>query len=195
MSTESRGGRPRASSRETLAEAASELFLEQGYEATSIVDITTRAGVSRSSFFNYFGSKSDVLWGGLDAQIAVLADALAASSGPDADADVRAAVDALARELRPDVLALALAQSEAMGVGEELAREAGIRRTRIAEATGARLTRDGVDALRAEVLGAAYGGAVLAALARWAERGTGRTALAIIVRDALAVIPPAHATR
>ena len=56
MATESRAGRPRASSRETLAEAACELFLEQGYEATSVVDIAQRAGVSRSSFFNYFSS-------------------------------------------------------------------------------------------------------------------------------------------
>ena len=62
--------RPRASSRETLAEAACELFLEQGFEATSIADITTRAGVSRSSFFNYFASKSDILWSGLDERIA-----------------------------------------------------------------------------------------------------------------------------
>ena len=69
MATAPRAGRPRASSRETLAEAASELFLEQGYEATSIADITQRAGVSRSSFFNYFSSKSDVLWSGLDARI------------------------------------------------------------------------------------------------------------------------------
>jgi AcrR family transcriptional regulator len=54
MSTEPRAGRPKASSRETIAEAACELFLEQGYEQTSIADISTRAGVSRSSFFNYF---------------------------------------------------------------------------------------------------------------------------------------------
>ena len=38
MTADSRTGRPRASSRETLAEAACELFLEQGYEATSIAD-------------------------------------------------------------------------------------------------------------------------------------------------------------
>ncbi|MGB4138172.1 MAG: TetR/AcrR family transcriptional regulator, partial [Microbacterium sp.] len=69
MSSVSRAGRPRSSSRETLAEAACELFLEQGYESTSIADIARRAGVSRSSFFNYFASKSDVLWSGLDARI------------------------------------------------------------------------------------------------------------------------------
>ena len=58
MTVDPRAGRPRALSRETLAEAACELFLEQGYEATSIAEIATRAGVSRSSFFNYFWSKA-----------------------------------------------------------------------------------------------------------------------------------------
>src|SRR5690606_27882845 len=84
MTSDARAGRPRASSRETLAEAACELFLEKGYEATSIVDIAQRAGVSRSSFFNYFASKSDVLWSGLDARIATASVALA-SLGTAAD--------------------------------------------------------------------------------------------------------------
>ncbi len=68
MTPEPRSGRPRASSREVLSEAACELFLEQGYDATSVSDITRRAGVSRSSFFNYFSAKSDVLWSGYDEQ-------------------------------------------------------------------------------------------------------------------------------
>ena len=78
MSSESRTGRPKASSREILAEAACELFLEQGFEATSIADITSRAGVSRSSFFNYFASKSDILWASLDERITALESGLAA---------------------------------------------------------------------------------------------------------------------
>ena len=76
MSSTSRAGRPKASSRETLAEAACELFLERGYDATSVADITQRAGVSRSSFFNYFSSKSDVLWSGLDDRIGRAVDDL-----------------------------------------------------------------------------------------------------------------------
>ena len=69
MTVDPRAGRPRASSRETLAEAACELFLERGYEATSIADIATRAGVSRSSFFNYFSSKGDILWAAFDERV------------------------------------------------------------------------------------------------------------------------------
>ena len=170
-------GRPKASSRETLAEAACELFLEQGFAATSIADITSRAGVSRSSFFNYFASKSDILWAALDERITDLETALAEDEGMDATAVVRAAVMSLGAGLAPDSLALAVVHSVAMGVVEELEREASLRRSRIARAVADRLVRSGADRLRADVAGAAWGGAVLGALDAWARDGAGRTSL------------------
>lgn len=189
MATESRSGRPRASSREVLAEAACELFLERGYEATSVSDITRRAGVSRSSFFNYFAGKADVLWGGLDERIATFGERLRDDHTPDADATVRAAARDVAAGLRPDSLALAIGQAEAMGLGDELLREGALRRARIASAVADRLRRAGVADLRAEVVGAAVGGAVLVAIERWALAGAGRTALESIVAEALIAVP------
>jgi AcrR family transcriptional regulator len=44
-----------------VAEMAIELFVERGYEETTIDDICAVAGISRSSFFRYFHSKEDVL--------------------------------------------------------------------------------------------------------------------------------------
>ncbi|MGP3536455.1 TetR/AcrR family transcriptional regulator [Microbacterium sp. RD1] len=193
--SEIRSGRPRASSRETLAEAAGELFLEQGYHATSVSDITTRAGVSRSSFFNYFATKGDVFWAALDERIAALGERLRDDRSADADAAVRAAVASVAADFFPDSLALAIGQVEAMGIRDELQREAGVRRSRIADAVAERLRRGGVSALTADVLGAAYGGAVLAAITRWAEPGPGRTPLAEVLADALAVVPPVRDDR
>jgi AcrR family transcriptional regulator len=180
-----RSGRPRASSREVLAEAACELFLEQGYEATSIADITRRAGVSRSSFFNYFDSKADVLWGGFDERIEALATRLASAHTADADADVRTALVAGAEGFAPDSLALALLNARQMGLGDELAREASIRHTRIAQPVAARLREAGADDLRATVIGAAYGGAVLAAIEEWARHEPGRTPLVVVLGRAL----------
>lgn len=177
MSTSGRVGRPKASSRETLAEAACELFLEQGFEATSIADITTRAGVSRSSFFNYFASKSDILWAGLDERLGVLDERLASDDGTDAAHGVRAAVLAVAADFAPDSLALAVVNSTAMGLDTELEREASIRRARIARSVASRLARGGADRLQAEVAGAAWGGAVLAAIEAWAHDGAGVTSL------------------
>lgn len=63
-------GRPAASSHGALEEAACELALEQGWDHVSASEIARRAGVSRSSFFNYFASKSDVLWWNVDVALA-----------------------------------------------------------------------------------------------------------------------------
>jgi AcrR family transcriptional regulator/catechol 2,3-dioxygenase-like lactoylglutathione lyase family enzyme len=175
--TEQRAGRPRASSRETLAEAACELFLEHGFEATTIADITRRAGVSRSSFFNYFASKSDILWAGLDERIEVFERGLAGADGEDAADDIRGAAIALARDFAPDSLALAAVNTAAMGIAEEFEREGSLRRSRIARAVTARLARAGAERVRADVAGAAWGGAILGALEAWAHDGAGRTSL------------------
>lgn len=178
MSTEPRAGRPKASSRENIAEAACELFLEQGYEQTSIVDIANRAGVSRSSFFNYFSSKSDVLWAGLDERLAVFEEQLAADGATDAATAVRRAAEAVATDFAPDSLALGIVNAAAMGIEAEYERDAAVRRSRVARAAAARFARGGADRVRAEVAGAAWGGAVLAAIEAWAHDGAGRTSLA-----------------
>jgi AcrR family transcriptional regulator len=61
------GGRPgarelaRRAMTAQVAEMAIDLFVERGYEETTIDDICSVAGISRSSFFRYFHSKEDVL--------------------------------------------------------------------------------------------------------------------------------------
>jgi AcrR family transcriptional regulator/catechol 2,3-dioxygenase-like lactoylglutathione lyase family enzyme len=187
MSTEPRAGRPKASSRETIADAACELFLEQGYEQTSIADIANRAGVSRSSFFNYFSSKSDVLWSGLDERLVAFEERLettattdgspASSLSAGATAEVRAATLAIAESFAPDSLALAIVNATAMGLETEYERDAALRRARVARAVSARFARGGADRVHAEVAGAAWGGAVVAAIEAWAHDGAGRTSL------------------
>ncbi|MGM7665957.1 TetR/AcrR family transcriptional regulator [Microbacterium sp. A93] len=188
MKMEPRAGRPRASSRETLAEAACELFLEQGYEATSVADITQRAGVSRSSFFNYFSSKSDVLWTGLDERIA---QAVAALSGMGTDATGATVRDALlhvVRDFAPDPLALALRNAVAMGLQEELVTDTGIRHARLAAAIAAAATSSGIDVIRADILGAAQAAAVLSSLRVWAEHGAGQGSPEAVLRESYAAI-------
>ena len=195
MTPSPRPGRPKASSRETLAEAACELFLERGYEQTSIVDITARAGVSRSSFFNYFSSKGDILWSGLDERIAALESALAEDRGTDAAAAVRAALEHIAAGFAPDSLALALVNTAAMGIVGDFERDGSVRRSRIARVVAERLARGGADRLHADVAGAAYAGAVLAALDAWAHDGAGRAPLrghlerALTIADVVAESP------
>lgn len=188
MRNEPRPGRPRASSRETLAEAACELFLEQGYEATSVADITQRAGVSRSSFFNYFSSKSDVLWSGLDARIDDALSRLTALGTEAGGAEVRAALEGVVSEFAPDPLALALRNAAAMGLADELVRDTGLRHARLAAGIADAACRSGVATMTADILGSAYATAVLSSLRVWAERGAGSGDPAPVFHEALASI-------
>jgi mycofactocin system transcriptional regulator len=74
----SRGGRPAATSQAELAHVALELFAERGFDATTVDDIADAAGIGRRTFFRYFSSKNDVVWGDFDAELARMRDYLAA---------------------------------------------------------------------------------------------------------------------
>lgn len=177
-------GRPKSSSRETLAEAACELFLERGYAATSVSEIASRAGVSRSSFFNYFASKSDVLWGGFDARADVARQALAQGAGP------REALRGIAADFAPDSLALAITNADAMGMAADLESERAQRHAALARAVSNRLVAEGSSRLVGDVRGAAAGGAVLAAVWAWAGAGPARAELLPLLEEALAIADP-----
>ncbi len=53
-------------SEERLKQAARELFDQQGFERTSVVEIAARARVTTRTFFRYFADKREVLFAGLD---------------------------------------------------------------------------------------------------------------------------------
>ncbi|MDT0117862.1 helix-turn-helix domain-containing protein [Microbacterium sp. PRF11] len=180
MASESRSGRPRASSREVLAEAACELFLEQGYDATSVSDITRRAGVSRSSFFNYFSAKGDVLWSGFDAQSEEAVRRLRD------DVAIDGALAAIGEGLAPDALALAITNAEAMGLAAELDRDRAVRQFRLQREIAARMVRGGAAPLIAQVRAGASAAAVLAAVWAWADRTASGGSLTDILTEALA---------
>ncbi|MCI1017938.1 TetR family transcriptional regulator [Microbacterium sp. C5A9] len=188
MSIHGRAGRPRASSRETLAEAACELFLERGYDATSVADITQRAGVSRSSFFNYFASKSDVLWSGLDERIDRAVSDLVTIREDRDGAEVRRILGHLVADFAPDSLALAMTNSSAMGLDDELEQDAARRQARLAAALADLARRSGVTSLVADIVAATWAAAVLAAVRAWAESGAGRGSVGDRFVDAVEAI-------
>lgn len=55
--------RTRSSVRAEVTTTALQLFAEQGFDATTIEQIATAAGISRRSFFRYFGNKEDIVLG------------------------------------------------------------------------------------------------------------------------------------
>jgi AcrR family transcriptional regulator len=59
--------RKKLQTRERLTTAAMALFLEKGFEATTLDDIAEAAEMSRRSFFHYFASKEEVVFAWKDA--------------------------------------------------------------------------------------------------------------------------------
>jgi AcrR family transcriptional regulator len=170
-------GRPPASSRDMLQEAAFELFLENSYAGTSIDQITTRAGVSRNTFFNYFDAKSDVFWVDLDETIGELAQML--KDTPEQVPALQAIQDAilrLAREFGPSRVPFALTQYLLIGSARELQASALVRFTKQAKVLHDFLLRrlPHADPLFARAAAYAALGATVAAAQEWAAAGTTR---------------------
>ena len=77
--TAGRQGRPRATTRAELEQVALELFTERGFDATTVEDIAAAAEIGRRTFFRYFASKNDAVWGDFDRGLAELRQRLAAA--------------------------------------------------------------------------------------------------------------------
>lgn len=79
------------------------LFLERGFEATTLDDIAAAADISRRSFFHYFASKEDVVFAWHEATTAALVAAVAARPANESMlAAAENAISVIARELDSD---------------------------------------------------------------------------------------------
>jgi len=76
-------GRWRPDARERLRQAAAELFAEQGFAATTVPQITARAGLTTRTFFRHFADKREVIFGG--EEIPAMATRLIAEAPPSLD--------------------------------------------------------------------------------------------------------------
>jgi AcrR family transcriptional regulator len=60
-------GRWEPNSRGRLEKAALELYAERGFDATTVAEIASRAGLTERTFFRHFADKREVLFGGSNA--------------------------------------------------------------------------------------------------------------------------------
>jgi mycofactocin system transcriptional regulator len=71
-------GRQPATTVAELSHIGLELFIRNGFEATTVDDIAEAAGIGRRTFFRYFPSKNDLAWGDFDGLVASMHDYLLA---------------------------------------------------------------------------------------------------------------------
>jgi AcrR family transcriptional regulator len=88
MVEEGRRERKKLRTRKLIVTTAIRLFLDQGYEQTTIAQITAEADVAKKTFFNHFPSKEDVLFADVeqyyrDATRQVIAERKPEESIPD----------------------------------------------------------------------------------------------------------------
>lgn len=98
--TPARRGRP-GYDREQILEVAVQVFIEQGYDATSVSSLAARLGLSKSALYHHFASKEQLLAVALDEALDGLEGVLEESGAQDGSAR-----DRLERVLRGAVLVL-----------------------------------------------------------------------------------------
>jgi AcrR family transcriptional regulator len=97
-------GRWEPNARGRLEQAALELYVERGFEQTTVAEIARRAGLTERTFFRHFADKREVLFWGAGAlqelMVSCVAGALDSLAPIDAVAAALAAAGALLQERR-----------------------------------------------------------------------------------------------
>ncbi len=86
-------GRWQPNARGRLEQAALELYLERGFEQTTVAEIAKRAGLTERTFFRHFADKREVLFAGAGTLQELLVSTVAGA--PDSAAPIDAAAAAL----------------------------------------------------------------------------------------------------
>jgi AcrR family transcriptional regulator len=156
--------------RERLETAALDLFVENGYEETTVAQIADRAGLNRATFFRHFADKREVLFGGEDVLSGLFADAIRVAS-PEATLIecLQAALAATEVVMTPHRRTTAARRVLVVAGNSELQERGLLKHARIANSITAALRERGADELTAR-LGSEVGMlAFSVALGHWME--------------------------
>ena len=173
--------------RDRLERAALELFVDHGFDAVTVPEITARAGLTTRTFFRHFADKREVLFADSD-QMPILATHLVLDAPPDlGPMDVFAQGLATLAKAFEGRLAQ-LKQRKAVIDGNDGLRERELRKMeRLVDAIAEAFRRRGVDDLTAAVVAETAVGVVKVALRRWID-SDGQEPLLAVMTDSLARI-------
>ncbi|TDD57234.1 TetR family transcriptional regulator [Nonomuraea terrae] len=177
-------GRWEPNARGRLEQAALELYLERGFEQTTVAEIAKRAGLTERTFFRHFADKREVLfWGSGTLQehlVNAVADAPESAAPMDATAAAIESVGALFQERGEN----ARRRQAVIAANAELRERELVKLATLSAALAEALRRRGV-AEPAASLAAEAGIAVFKiAFGRWISE-TGGADLSSIIRESL----------
>ena len=168
-----------------LAQAALELYVERGYEQTTVAEIASRAGLTERTFFRYFADKREVLFGGSGALqellVSTVTDAPGSMPAIDAVTVGLEAMAALLQERREH----SLRRQAAIVANAELRERELIKMASLSAALAAALRRRGVKDLAANLTAEAGIAVFKIAFERWIDV-TNERDFPTLIRESLA---------
>ncbi|GCD33031.1 TetR family transcriptional regulator [Streptomyces chrestomyceticus JCM 4735] len=178
---------------ERLLVAALELFEERGYDNTTVIEITERAGLTKSTFFRHFPDKREVLFGGgtMSELLVEAFDTAPAEAGP-LEA-VAHALDAIGRKaFTPDRREFSARRSAVIAANPELREREALKELGLIASMTDALKRRGVPDLTARVAAELGALAWKIAYERWRD-ATNRDDFAVLARQTLTEVQAAGA--
>jgi AcrR family transcriptional regulator len=131
--------------RERLVAAAVDLFSEQGFDATTVAQISDRAGVTKSTFFRHFTDKRELLVAGQETLSRLLADGIReAPAGASPLEAVRAGLVCASNSMGPKNRQLAQRLDAAVAANAELQARHALKAVSFAAAMAQALVARGV---------------------------------------------------
>ncbi|ROS75436.1 TetR family transcriptional regulator [Cellulomonas sp. PhB143] len=172
-----------------LARAALDLYIEHGFERTTVAEIAERAGLTERTFFRYFADKREVLFDGSSLLERTVVESIGAApddAGPlDAVGPAVVRAGAVLDERREH----ARRRATVVAANQSLQERELLKMAALTEAAAEALRGRGVDDLPARLAAATGVAAFSAAFARWvAQDAAAPTPMAEHVREALAAL-------
>jgi AcrR family transcriptional regulator len=138
--------------RERLEDAALDLFVENGFEETTVAQIADRAGMNRATFFRHFADKREVLFGGEDVLAGLFTGAIKAAAPEATLAEcLHAALAAAEVAMTTQLRGAASRRRSVVAANSELQERGLLKHARIAESINAALRERGTDELTARL--------------------------------------------
>lgn len=159
-----------------IRQAALELFTDQGFENTTVAQITERAGLNRRTFFHHFADKREVVFASPPEDGEVMVAEIRAQ--PDSVDALHAAAAGLARaadQLFEQHREVAIKRRRIVDASPELQERDMLKRATMADTIAAALRDRGIPEQAAVVAAWSTVAVFYLALARWTDPANDRT--------------------